>query len=393
MKKRPEDDDEEEVNNNQINYIYKYIYLSQEIGEVPNDNFVLPSNFVCPKDDDSSDEEDKKEKPENTRLREAKPKPKDKEKGSKSKAPRNLASTKDNEGIKEEDSKKDILYTKSDTILRDNSNSSANILAVLIKSTPLKNLGEVSTKGDGTTYLKVQIIKSKTYPQETQGWVLKRQISEGEVKGQEQSITPDQKNLVLKEAYGLLNCKTCYSLENSCRKKGFLGIKEKDKLTFDCSSFCSTVLYKVFNIPCCGQYKNKKGSTEEKTFIWGTRSFLSDIGKKKSHFKVIQFINTPGDKININNLQVGDIILGTSEKSHNGINHIMLFVGEGYIIHCTKGYYRDEKTTPFRNGIVKQRLTEDNYYTQLDSKENIASGKFEKRFDKFLYVIRVKTGK
>ena len=96
--------------------------------------------------------------------------------------------------------------------------------------------------------------------------------------------------------------------------------------------------------------------------------------------------------MDLSKLEIGDIILGTSKKLVNGINHILFYIGEGYIVHCTKGHFLGKKENEFRDGVVKEKMT-DNYYSEIEIPENIEKGNITKRFDGSIYVIRYKEKK
>ena len=71
----------------------------------------------------------------------------------------------------------------------------------------------------------------------------------------------------------------------------------------------------------------------------------------------------------------------------------MLHIGEGYIIHSTENLFYDSKHIIMRNGILMAKLNSNNYYTELETKENINKGNITKRFDSDIYIIRYKENK
>ena len=95
----------------------------------------------------------------------------------------------------------------------------------------------------------------------------------------------------------------------------------------------------------------------------------------------------------MNKLQTGDFILGQADLINNGMNHIMLHIGEGYIIHITETLFYDSKQKIVRNGIIMAKLNNSNYYTEIETKENIKKGNITKRFDSEIYIIRYKENK
>ena len=104
---------------------------------------------------------------------------------------------------------------------------------------------------------------------------------------------------------------------------------------------------------------------------------------------MVQRINKEGEKLDLEKLEIGDIILGRAKKLVGGINHIIFYVGEGYIVHCTRGHYLGIKENEYRNGVVKEKL-KNNYYTEIETQENIEKGNINKRFDDEICVIRYK---
>ena len=61
----------------------------------------------------------------------------------------------------------------------------------------------------------------------------------------------------------------------------------------------------------------------------------------------------------------------------------------GYIVHCTRGNYLGKEENEFRNGVVKEKINT-NYYTEIETNENIEKNNVTKRFDYEIYVIRYK---
>ena len=92
----------------------------------------------------------------------------------------------------------------------------------------------------------------------------------------------------------------------------------------------------------------------------------------------------------MNKLQIGDMILGTAKKIKEGLNHIILYIGEQYIIHSTRTLFYDKIKNKMRNGILMDKLNNSNYFTELENYKNIIKGNITKRFDSNIYVIRYK---
>ena len=281
-----------------------------------------------------------------------------------------------------------ILYTKTDTLLRKEPNSSSDLITIINKGNKVEYLNETIIKDDGTKYDKVKLLKNKLYQLEEIGFVLRSQLSDTIINEDENSISIKSKIKIIKEAYNILNSKTAFSMEYPKRLGGFENIKYDDKYYFDCSSFCSCILNRTFNFPPPQENKDKK-----EIKAWSTYMYLENIQKKDSIFNVVQEIYVEGKVIDLNKLQIGDCILGQSSNINNGMNHIMLYVGEGYIIHCTKGRYLGIKTNKMRDGVVKESLIGINYYTELENLQNIKNGNITKRFDVRILVLRYKEKK
>ena len=92
----------------------------------------------------------------------------------------------------------------------------------------------------------------------------------------------------------------------------------------------------------------------------------------------------------MNKLQIGDMILGTAKKINKGLNHIILYIGEHYIIHSTRTLFYDKIKNKMRNGIFMDKLNNSNYFTELENYKNIIKGNITKRFDSNIYIIRYK---
>ena len=190
---------------------------------------------------------------------------------------------------------------------------------------------------------------------------------------------------MVKEAIKILESNTAFSIYIQKRTYGFLNKKYDNKYYFDCSSFCFTILSRTFNFPPKEENKDKTNIK-----IWSTHSFLENIQKNDSIFDVVETINIQGQSLDLKKLQIGDFILGQATNINEGINHIMLYVGEGNIIHCTKGRYLRIQTKKMRDGVVKESLYDSNYYTELESLQNILNGIETKRFDSLIAILRYK---
>ena len=256
----------------------------------------------------------------------------------------------------------------------------SNIITVILPNTNCELLEESIEEKSGEKYSKIKLVKNTIYNDEFIGWILSRQIRE-----YKPSLSLETKNKLLTKIYEYLNLKTAYSMEFPERNGGFFDKLYDDKYYFDCSSFVTTILNRVFKFP-----PPEPNSTEQ--VVWATIHYFADIKKEDSYFDIIQKIDKPGEQLDLNNLEIGDIIIGHAKKLTNGINHILFYVGEGYIVHCTRGNFLGKKENEYRNGVVKEKMTA-NYYTEIEKPENIEKDNVTKRFDDMIYVIRFRENK
>ena len=273
-----------------------------------------------------------------------------------------------------------IYITKSDSILRQDPAINSNLITVILKDTQVKLMEELTEEKDGEKYAKVFLPKNNIYPNDYTGWILHKQIKE-----YKPSLSLESKNKILSKLNEYLNLKTAYSMEIPKRNGGFYDTLYEEKYYFDCSSFVTTILNRVF------KFTPLKPNTNE-IVVWATMNYFENIQKEDSLFDIIQKVETPGEKLDLDNLEIGDIILGRAIKLTKGINHIMFYVGEGYIVHCTRGNFLGKEENEYRDGVVKEKLTA-NYYTEIETQENIEKGNVTKRFDDKIYVIRFKENK
>ena len=149
-----------------------------------------------------------------------------------------------------------ILYPKTDSLLREEPNSSSDIVTVINKGTKVEYLNETITTDDGEKYDKVKIIKSKLYSLEYTGFVLRSQLSDNIISEERNSISFHAKYKILKEANNLSN-KT-YDDKSHC----------------NCSTFCSYVLNRVFDEFPPVDY-NSGGKNRIK--IWSINDYIKNI--------------------------------------------------------------------------------------------------------------------
>ena len=276
-----------------------------------------------------------------------------------------------------EDKNNKIYKVNFESILREEPSLSSKFITILLPNTQFQIIEEYSEEKKDEKYSKIKIIKNNIYPQEYQGWILCNQIKE-----YKPSLSLETKNKLLTKINEYLNLKTAYSMDFPQRNGGFFDKLYDEKYYFDCSSFVTTILNRIFKFP-------PPNPESSEIIVWATMHYFENIQKENSLFDIIQKIDKPGEKLDLNNLEIGDIILGRAKKLTDGINHILFYVGEGYIVHCTRGNFLGKKENEYRNGVVKEKMTA-NYYTEIETPENIEKGNITKRFDDKIYVIRYK---
>lgn len=283
----------------------------------------------------------------------------------------------------EEEKNNQLFSVISDSILREEPSLTSIILTVVSPKAKLEYMNESKEDSNGEKYNKMKLIKSSNFPKEITGWILYKQLNI-----YIPSLSIETKNKLLKTIYHYLSLNTAYSMEFPQRNGGYFETLYDNKYYFDCSSFISTILNRVFNNFPPPEPKGENGEI----IVWATIHYFENINKENkenSLFYIIQRINKEKEKLNLDNLEIGDIIIGRAKKLTSGINHIMIYIGEGYIAHCTRGNFLGKKENEYRDGVVKEKLT-DNYYTEIEAQENIEKGNITKRFDDEICVIRYK---
>lgn len=266
-------------------------------------------------------------------------------------------------------------YAKDETLLRASASSSAEVSIVVVKGTKLKCTSSV-TKGDGTIYDKVEIVADGNYGKGHKGYVLRRQLTTKVVKSEKRLMYIKNKTNMVREAMRILNTKTKYNLKAPYRVGGYYNVRQDGKYVYDCSSFCSTLMNRTFGVNMIQKDKEKVSLSGKQYYnVWTTYTYLNEAKKTNGMFKVVDRVTTPGKSIDKSKLQIGDLILGDAKKIRKGVNHIMFYAGDGYIIHA-KG-----------SGVVRERLSTD-YYTRLETSGNMSKGNYTRRFDKEIMVLR-----
>jgi cell wall-associated NlpC family hydrolase len=184
------------------------------------------------------------------------------------------------------------------------------------------------------------------------------------------------KTAMVKHAIDILNTETKYNLNKPYRVGGYYNVKQDGKYVYDCSSFCSTLMNRTFGIDMILKDKDKVTLGSKSYYnVWTTSTYINEAKATDGIFKVIDKVTGYGQTIDKSKLQIGDFILGNAVNIRNGVNHIMFYTGDDYIIHARGA------------GVVRERLDTD-YYTRLESKENLASGNYTQRFDKSIQILR-----
>ena len=269
-----------------------------------------------------------------------------------------------------------ILYLKSDSLFREEPDSSSNIITVLIKGTKVKFQNDMIIKNNGEIFDKIALINNEDINDEKIGYILRSQLSSNVILEQQQSISILNKTKIIQEISKILKMDTVYSNDKQKRTYGYFDKKYEGRYYFDSSSFCSYILKKIFNF--------------EENNIWTTNDYLKNSTKDNSKFEVIENITTQGQSIDISKLQIGDLIIGVASNIGNGINHMMIYVGEGNIVHCTNDRFLGIKSNKLRNGVVKESIIDSNYYTELETLGNLINVNITKRFDISITVLRYK---
>lgn len=267
-------------------------------------------------------------------------------------------------------------YAKDETLLRDAASSNAKVSIVIVKGTKLKYLTS-EVKGDGTVYNKVEIVADNNYKTGHIGYVLERQTTDNKVDKDERLIRIKNKTKMVQTAMDILNTSTSYNLKAPYRVGGYYGLKDSNNTyVYDCSTFCSSIMNRVFGIEMLQKDKDKVVLNGTSYYnVWTTYTYFNEIEKSNSMFKVIDRVTEPSQQIDKSKLQIGDFIIGDAKNIRNGVNHIMFYAGDDYIIHAKS------------EGVVRERLNKD-YYTKLESKANMDSGEYKQRFDKEIMIIR-----
>ena len=204
---------------------------------------------------------------------------------------------------------------------------------------------------------------------------------------------------MINEAIRILNQNTTYSAKldykfydtGKTRLNGYFNIPyfEKDNdeeyYSYDCSSFCDTILNRVFkeNMVRAGNAKIEVKEGIFKPNLWVTRDYFENAflekDDKKKILDIVQFAKEENEKLDIMNMQIGDFIIGLIDKEnekHNKkiiMNHIMMYFGDGYIAHSS---YTNGKE--IFNKVLLTKMVDD-FYIKVG---------FDNRFDKSILLSR-----
>ena len=100
---------------------------------------------------------------------------------------------------------KNILYVKSDSLLRKSPELTSDIYIILLKGTKLLYINEtIEDDINKIKYDKVKVIKNNLYSKDYIGYINNEQISFNNIKEEKYSISIDSKTKIIKEAFSLL---------------------------------------------------------------------------------------------------------------------------------------------------------------------------------------------
>ena len=287
------------------------------------------------------------------------------------------------------------MFVIVESILRKDYKSDAEIIDILEINTEVEKIEEIENKAEKELYYKVKFEEKIGYILSTSLGIKKAIIKERKVK----SIDKEIKIKMINESYRILKQNTEYSskkdnkfYENGkTRGNGYYNIpflidEEKEFYSYDCSSFCDTILNRVFK-----ENMQRKGSEQIeikdnifKPNLWVTRDYFENsvmVRGEEKKFEIIEYAQKENESIHVENMESGDFILGIIDyenEKHNKkfiMNHIMMYVGDRYFIHSS---FSDGKN--IFNGVVMTKI-ENEFYTKVS---------FEKRFDKAILLLRYK---
>ena len=288
------------------------------------------------------------------------------------------------------------MFISREAILRKNPELKSEVIDILKANTEIEVINDYKNEKENEEYCEVELNRNK-------GYVIKSSLSDKKVENLLENnileVFKENKIKMINEAIRILNQNTTYSAKldykfydtGKTRLNGYFNIPyfEKDNdeeyYSYDCSSFCDTILNRVFkeNMVRAGNAKIEVKEGIFKPNLWVTRDYFENAflekDDKKKILDIIQFAKEENEKLDIMNMQIGDFIIGLIDKEnekHNKkiiMNHIMMYFGDGYIAHSS---YTNGKE--IFNKVLLTKMVDD-FYIKVG---------FDNRFDKSILLAR-----
>ena len=288
------------------------------------------------------------------------------------------------------------MFISREAILRKNPELKSEVIDIFKANTEIEVINDYKNEKENEEYCEVELNRNK-------GYVIKSSLSDKKVENLLENnileVFKENKIKMINEAIRILNQNTTYSAKldykfydtGKTRLNGYFNIPyfEKDNdeeyYSYDCSSFCDTILNRVFkeNMVRAGNAKIEVKEGIFKPNLWVTRDYFENAflekDDKKKILDIIQFAKEENEKLDIMNMQIGDFIIGLIDKEnekHNKkiiMNHIMMYFGDGYIAHSS---YTNGKE--IFNKVLLTKMVDD-FYIKVG---------FDNRFDKSILLAR-----
>ena len=288
------------------------------------------------------------------------------------------------------------MFISREAILRKNPELKSEVIDILKANTEIEVINDYKNEKENEEYCEVELNRNK-------GYVIKSSLSDKKVENLLENnileVSKENKIKMINEAIRILNQNTTYSAKldykfydtGKTRLNGYFNIPyfEKDNdeeyYSYDCSSFCDTILNRVFkeNMVRAGNAKIEVKEGIFKPNLWVTRDYFENAflekDDKKKILDIVQFAKEENEKLDIMNMQIGDYIIGLIDKEnekHNKkiiMNHIMMYFGDGYIAHSS---YTNGKE--IFNKVLLTKMVDD-FYIKVG---------FDNRFDKSILLAR-----
>lgn len=288
------------------------------------------------------------------------------------------------------------MFIKRETILRKYPKFNSEIIDILKVNNEIDEIETILNNLEDEEYVKVRF-------NDIEGYIISSSLSDNKIniKNKGNSISKENKIKILLEIKKILNQNTSYSAKlnnkyyenGKTRGNGYYNIPYYEKtsgnkyFSYDCSSFCSTIINRVFGKNMArndnGKTKIEIRDNEYYPNLWTTKDFLENAlledSDSKKFFTIIEHAKKIEEYINISKMEIGDLIVGIidfeNEKHNKNIimNHIMIYIGDGYIVHAS---YTNGQV--IFNKVLKFKISND-FYIKIG---------FDKRFDKEIALIR-----